>query len=38
MVLGDSGSGNLNLGRRRGGKVDRNKSKGNRGKEERLGG
>ena len=38
VVLGDSGSGNLNLGRRRGGKVDRNVGKGNKGEEKRLGG
>ena len=35
MVLGDSGSGNLNLGRRRGGEVDRIVGEGNKGEEER---
>ena len=35
MVLGDSGSGNPNLGRRRGGKVDRNIGKGDKREEER---
>ena len=33
MVLGDAGSGNLNSGRRRGGKVDR-RSVGEENKEE----
>ena len=37
MVLGDSGSGNLNLGRRRGGKVDRSVGEGNKGEEDRRG-
>ena len=37
VVLGDSGSGNLNLGRRRGGKVDRSVGKGNKGEEDRRG-
>ena len=35
MVLGDSGTGNLNLGRRRGGKVVRSVGEGNKGEEER---
>ena len=34
---GDSGSGNLNLGQRRGGKVYRSVSKGNKGEEDRRG-
>ena len=38
MILGDSRSGNLNLCWRRGGKVDRNVGKGNKGEEDRLGG
>ena len=37
MVLGDSGSGNLNLGRRRGGDVDRSVGEGNKGEEDRRG-
>ena len=37
VVLGDSGSGNLNLGRRRGGKVYMSVGKGNKGKEDRRG-
>ena len=35
VVLGDLGSGNLILGRRRGGKVDRSVGEGNKGDEER---
>ena len=39
MVLGDSGSGNLNLGRRRGGEVDRSVGEGTMGEvERRIGG